>query len=115
MDRYFYRLSLLFYDVIDQQDVMFSFQDVRKQQQMAQLTKERDHLFETIRTYRLLFETTRQLINEMQGTWVGFKLSWVFTFLPFQKRELQLDQRCSQFFFVHFQESKDVYDWIVYF
>lgn len=34
---------------------------------MAQLTKERDHLFETIRTYRLLFETTRQLINEMQG------------------------------------------------
>lgn len=33
---------------------------------MAQLTKERDHLFETIRTYRLLFETTRQLINEMQ-------------------------------------------------
>ena len=23
---------------------------------MAQLTKERDHLFETIRTYRLLFE-----------------------------------------------------------
>ena len=43
-------------------------QDVRKQQQMAQLTKERDHLFETIRTYRLLFETTRQLINEMQGS-----------------------------------------------
>ena len=36
---------------------------------MAQLTKERDHLFETIRTYRLLFETTRQLINEMQGWW----------------------------------------------
>ena len=35
---------------------------------MAQLTKERDHLFETIRTYRLLFETTRQLINEMQGS-----------------------------------------------
>ena len=43
-------------------------QDVRKQQQMAQLTKERDHVFETIRTYRLLFETTRQLINEMQGS-----------------------------------------------
>lgn len=42
------------------------YNDVRKQQQMAQLTKERDHLFETIRTYRLLFETTRQLINEMQ-------------------------------------------------
>ncbi|RMX48106.1 hypothetical protein pdam_00002687 [Pocillopora damicornis] len=43
------------------------YNDVRKQQQMAQLTKERDHLFETIRTYRLLFETTRQLINEMQA------------------------------------------------
>lgn len=42
------------------------YNDVRKQQQMAQLTKERDHLFETIRTYRLLFETTHQLINEMQ-------------------------------------------------
>ena len=39
---------------------------------MAQLTKERDHLFETIRTYRLLFETTRQLINEMQGWWLIF-------------------------------------------
>ena len=39
---------------------------------MAQLTKERDHLFETIRTYRLLFETTRQLINEMQGWWHSF-------------------------------------------
>ena len=35
---------------------------------MAQLTKERDHLFETIRTYRLLFETTRQLINKTQGS-----------------------------------------------
>ena len=39
---------------------------------MAQLTKERDHLFETIRTYRLLFETTRQLFNEMQGWWLIF-------------------------------------------
>ncbi|CAH3149223.1 unnamed protein product [Porites lobata] len=44
----------------------FLFYNGKKQQQMAQLTKERDHLFETIRTYRLLFETTRQLINEMQ-------------------------------------------------
>ena len=49
--------------------LLFVVLDVRKQQQMAQLTKERDHLFETIRTYRLLFETTRQLINEMQGWW----------------------------------------------
>ncbi|KAK3699756.1 hypothetical protein QZH41_015606, partial [Actinostola sp. cb2023] len=42
------------------------YNDVRKQQQMAQLTKERDHLFETIRTYRSLFDTTRQLIQEMR-------------------------------------------------
>ena len=41
--------------------------DVRKQQQSAQLTKERDHLFETIKAYRSLFDTTRQLINEMKG------------------------------------------------
>lgn len=46
---------------------MFVCVDVRKQQQMAQLTKERDHLFETIRTYRSLFDTTRQLIQEMRG------------------------------------------------
>uniref|UniRef100_A0A6P8HCY5 Structural maintenance of chromosomes flexible hinge domain-containing protein 1-like isoform X2 n=1 Tax=Actinia tenebrosa TaxID=6105 RepID=A0A6P8HCY5_ACTTE len=42
------------------------YNDVRKQQQMAQLTKERDNLFETIRTYRSLFDTTRQLIQEMR-------------------------------------------------
>ncbi|CAB4001570.1 Structural maintenance of chromosomes flexible hinge domain-containing 1, partial [Paramuricea clavata] len=42
------------------------YNDVRKQQQSAQLTKERDHLFETIKAYRSLFDTTRQLINEMK-------------------------------------------------
>ncbi|EDO36680.1 predicted protein [Nematostella vectensis] len=42
------------------------YNDVRKKQQMAQLTQERDHLFETIRTYRSLFDTTRQLIQEMR-------------------------------------------------
>ena len=42
------------------------YNDVRKQQQSAQLTKERDHLFETIKAYKSLFDTTRQLINEMQ-------------------------------------------------
>ena len=48
--------------------VFYFCQDVRKQQQMAQLTKGREHLFETIRTCLLLFETTRQVINEMQGS-----------------------------------------------
>ena len=59
-------------------------QDVRKQQQMAQLTKERDHIFETIRTYRLLFETTRQLINEMQGS-VHFPFIVFYSETPHEK------------------------------
>ncbi|XP_046854704.1 structural maintenance of chromosomes flexible hinge domain-containing protein 1-like isoform X2 [Xenia sp. Carnegie-2017] len=41
------------------------YNDVRKQEQSAQLTRERDHLFTTIKAYRALFETTKQLMDEM--------------------------------------------------
>ena len=54
--------------------VFYFCQDVRKQQQMAQLTKERDHLF----------ETTRQLINEMQGS-VHFPLLVFYSETPHEK------------------------------
>ena len=59
-------------------EVLTSFcfvSDVRKQAEMAHLTKERDHLIDSIRTYRSLFDTTRQLINEMQGEYSSQKIS----------------------------------------
>ena len=61
---------------------------------MAQLTKERDHLFETIRTYRLLFETTRQLINEMQGTVSRLQRSSSFFDLAEQLLQKDLNVVC---------------------
>ena len=77
-------ILLLFVFLFCAKCVFYFCQDVRKQQQMAQLTKERDHLFETIRTYRLLFETTRQLINEMQGS-VHFPVIVFYSETPHEK------------------------------
>ncbi|XP_070535302.1 structural maintenance of chromosomes flexible hinge domain-containing protein 1-like [Ptychodera flava] len=42
------------------------YNDAKKQYQMGQLTKQRDELFQTIRTYNGFFETTQQLIKEMK-------------------------------------------------
>ncbi|KAM3928403.1 structural maintenance of chromosomes flexible hinge domain-containing protein 1 [Leptodactylus fuscus] len=42
------------------------YNDFRKQQQMAQLTKEKDKLTESITAYRCLFDATNQLIKEMK-------------------------------------------------
>ncbi|KAM8966908.1 structural maintenance of chromosomes flexible hinge domain-containing protein 1 [Pelodytes ibericus] len=42
------------------------YNDVRKQQQMAELTKEKDRLSESVAAYRRLFDTTNQLISEIQ-------------------------------------------------
>ncbi|XP_002741520.2 structural maintenance of chromosomes flexible hinge domain-containing protein 1-like [Saccoglossus kowalevskii] len=44
----------------------FFYNDAKKQTQMSQLTKQRDELFQTIRTYNGFFETTQQLIKEMK-------------------------------------------------
>ncbi|KFO81368.1 Structural maintenance of chromosomes flexible hinge domain-containing protein 1, partial [Cuculus canorus] len=49
-----YRLSFMFYN------------DFKKQQQMATLTKERDQLSQSIGVYRNWFDTTNQLVNEMK-------------------------------------------------
>ncbi|XP_005997938.1 structural maintenance of chromosomes flexible hinge domain-containing protein 1 isoform X1 [Latimeria chalumnae] len=49
-----YRLPFMFYN------------DYKKQQQMAALTKERDQLSQSISAYKNLFDTTNQLINEMK-------------------------------------------------
>uniref|UniRef100_A0A8C3C1C1 Structural maintenance of chromosomes flexible hinge domain-containing protein 1 n=1 Tax=Cairina moschata TaxID=8855 RepID=A0A8C3C1C1_CAIMO len=49
-----YRLSFMFYN------------DYKKQQQMATLTKERDQLSQSIGVYRNWFDTTNQLVAEMR-------------------------------------------------
>uniref|UniRef100_A0A674K2A6 Structural maintenance of chromosomes flexible hinge domain-containing protein 1 n=1 Tax=Terrapene triunguis TaxID=2587831 RepID=A0A674K2A6_9SAUR len=49
-----YRLSFMFYN------------DFKKQQQMATLTRERDELSKSIALYRNMFDTTEQLITEMK-------------------------------------------------
>ncbi|KAI0226089.1 Structural maintenance of chromosomes flexible hinge domain-containing protein 1 [Lamellibrachia satsuma] len=40
--------------------------DIKKQSQMAALSKERDNLRAAIKAYRSLFDTTQQLINELR-------------------------------------------------
>lgn len=42
------------------------FLDVKKQQQMAALTKEKDQLSKNIIMYRSLFEASNQLLDEMK-------------------------------------------------
>lgn len=42
------------------------YQDVKKQQQMAALTKEKDELSKSIIMYRSLFEASKQLLDEMK-------------------------------------------------
>ncbi|XP_067146775.1 structural maintenance of chromosomes flexible hinge domain-containing protein 1 isoform X2 [Apteryx mantelli] len=49
-----YRLSFMFYN------------DFKKQQQMATLTRERDQLSQSIGVYRNWFDTTNQLVTEMK-------------------------------------------------
>ena len=41
--------------------------DAKKQTQMAALSKERDNLQSAIKTYKSLFETTEQLIEELKS------------------------------------------------
>lgn len=42
------------------------YNDVEKQQQMAQLTKAKDKLMESVKAYKCLFDATNQLIKEMK-------------------------------------------------
>ncbi|XP_075682492.1 structural maintenance of chromosomes flexible hinge domain-containing protein 1 [Rhinoderma darwinii] len=42
------------------------YNDFKKQQQMAQLTKEKDNLTESVTAYKCLFDATNQLIKEMK-------------------------------------------------
>lgn len=42
------------------------FLDVKKQQQMAALTKEKDQLSRSIVMYRSLFDANKQLVDEMK-------------------------------------------------
>ncbi|OCT76683.1 structural maintenance of chromosomes flexible hinge domain-containing protein 1 [Xenopus laevis] len=42
------------------------YNDFEKQQQMATLTKEKDQLSQTVKAYRCLFDTSKQLISEIQ-------------------------------------------------
>lgn len=45
---------------------MFFFLDVKKQQQMQAFTKKKDELSKYIGMYRSVFETSKQLIDEMK-------------------------------------------------
>ena len=47
--------------------VPFFITDAKKQTQMAALSKERDNLQSAIKTYKSLFETTEQLIEELKS------------------------------------------------
>eukprot|EP00079_Xenopus_tropicalis_P016421 XP_004915276.1 PREDICTED: structural maintenance of chromosomes flexible hinge domain-containing protein 1 isoform X1 [Xenopus tropicalis] len=42
------------------------YNDFEKQQQMASLTKEKDQLSQTVKAYRCLFDTSKQLIGEIR-------------------------------------------------
>ncbi|XP_075069474.1 structural maintenance of chromosomes flexible hinge domain-containing protein 1 isoform X2 [Mixophyes fleayi] len=42
------------------------YNDFKKQQQMAELTKEKDQLSKSVKAYRCLFDATNQLISEMK-------------------------------------------------
>ena len=48
------------------------FSDAKKQSQMAALSKERDNLQSAIKTYKSLFETTEQLIEELKSKFSSF-------------------------------------------
>jgi len=41
--------------------------DLKKQSEMASLSKERESLGQTVDMYRLMFETSSQLIEELKG------------------------------------------------
>jgi len=44
--------------------------DLKKQTQMAMLSKERDNLTLAVRTYKSLFETTEQLLTELRRKFI---------------------------------------------
>ena len=48
--------------------------DIKKQSQMAALSKERDNLRSAIKAYRSLFDTTQQLVKELRSTYFGRNL-----------------------------------------
>ena len=48
--------------------------DIKKQSQMAALSKERDNLRSAIKAYRSLFDTTQQLVKELRSTFFGCHL-----------------------------------------
>lgn len=62
-------------------DCSLSFQDVEKQQQMAQLTKAKDKLMESVKAYKCLFDATNQLIKEMKCKFVNmFYADLIYSF-----------------------------------
>ena len=48
--------------------------DMKKHAAMAALTKERDSLKSAIQTYKSLFDTTQQLIDELKGKYSTHQL-----------------------------------------
>ena len=60
--------------------------DVKKQTQMAMLSKERDRLVTAVRSYKSLFDTTNQLIAELRSMSVYF----LFQFLIHRQHDFSV-------------------------
>ncbi|XP_069587251.1 structural maintenance of chromosomes flexible hinge domain-containing protein 1 [Ranitomeya imitator] len=69
------------------------YNDFKKQQQMAQLTKEKDKLVESIKTYRCLFDATKQLIKEMTSQSEEAKAKEAFLQNELKKKRIDLPQK----------------------
>ena len=55
-------------------------EDVKKQTQMAMLSKERDRLLMAVRSYKSLFDTTNQLIAELRSALIALLVEFQVRF-----------------------------------
>ncbi|XP_018408855.1 PREDICTED: structural maintenance of chromosomes flexible hinge domain-containing protein 1 [Nanorana parkeri] len=66
------------------------YNDFKKQQEMAQLTKEKDQLTESVKAYRCLFDATNILIREIKSQATEAKEKEVFLKNELQKKKIDL-------------------------
>ncbi|XP_073406986.1 structural maintenance of chromosomes flexible hinge domain-containing protein 1 isoform X2 [Dendrobates tinctorius] len=69
------------------------YNDFKKQQQMAQLTKEKDKLVESIKAYKCLFDATKQLIKEMESQSEEAKAKETLLQNELKKKKIDLPQK----------------------
>ncbi|KAG9479018.1 hypothetical protein GDO78_012604, partial [Eleutherodactylus coqui] len=66
------------------------YNDFKKQREMAELTKEKDKLMESVKAYRCLFDTTSQLIKEMKSQSEDAKAKEIILKNELKKKNLDL-------------------------